>query len=80
MNLLDVLNGDSSPATAMCSRKGCRNAATAQLVWNNPKVHTPERRKIWLGCDEHTAWLEDYLRSRSLWRETLPLASDGERR
>jgi hypothetical protein len=79
MNLLDMLDGDNSAAAvAICSRKGCRNPATAQLVWNNPKVHTPERRKIWLGCGEHTGWLEDYLRSRSLWRETLPLVPGGD--
>lgn len=47
--------------------------ATTQLQWNNPKIHPPERRKIWLACDEHTSWLEEYLRTRGLWRQTLPL-------
>ncbi|HEY8295514.1 MAG TPA: acetone carboxylase [Micrococcaceae bacterium] len=81
MNLLDMLDGQSIPPRSVCSRKGCRSAASTQLLWNNPKIHTPERRKVWLACGEHTEWLEDYLRTRGLWRETLPLTaaagSDG---
>ena len=73
MNLLDMLDGQEAPAHAVCSRKGCRSRASMQLLWNNPKIHSPERRKIWLACDEHAAWLEDYLQTRGLWRETLPL-------
>ena len=23
------------------------------LAWNNPKLHTPDRRKTWLACDTH---------------------------
>ncbi|WP_449372827.1 hypothetical protein [Arthrobacter psychrolactophilus] len=82
MNIFDMLPGAQNPEatpapgteTPICSRKGCRAAATQQLLWNNPKIHTPERRKIWLACSEHVAWLEDYLQSRSLWKETLPLS------
>lgn len=82
MNIFDMLPGasplpeDGQPAETeapVCSRKGCRAPATTQLLWNNPKIHTPERRKIWLACTDHAAWLEDYLQSRSLWKETLPL-------
>ena len=67
--------GDPSagPAEAVCSRKACRAAAEWQLLWNNPKIHTPERRKIWLSCAEHRSWLEDYLQTRGLWKETLAL-------
>ncbi|MCQ9164668.1 MULTISPECIES: acetone carboxylase [unclassified Arthrobacter] len=65
------------PAGAVCSRKGCRNTATTLLLWNNPKIHTPERRKTWLACDEHAAWLQDYLQERSLWKETLPMTPEG---
>lgn len=77
MNLLDMTA--PGPAEAICSRKGCRTKATTQLLWNNPKIHTPERRKIWLACDEHAAWLQDYLQGRSLWKETLPLTSEEPR-
>lgn len=84
MNIFDMLPGgnplpgEGQPVpeeTPICSRKGCRAPATTQLLWNNPKIHTPERRKIWLGCDDHAAWLEDYLQSRSLWKETVPLTT-----
>lgn len=76
MNLLDMMGGEEPAQETVCSRKGCRAAATTQLLWNNPKIHTPERRKIWLACDDHAAWLEDYLQSRSLWKETRPLTAE----
>jgi hypothetical protein len=60
-------------AGAICSRKACRAQASWQLLWNNPKIHSPERRKTWLACAEHRGWLEDYLHTRGLWKETLPL-------
>lgn len=62
----------------MCSRKACRSNAVWQLLWNNPKIHTPERRKIWLACNEHRAWLEDYLQTRGLWKDTVALAPEAE--
>ncbi|SEE47008.1 hypothetical protein SAMN04489740_1493 [Arthrobacter alpinus] len=82
MNIFDLLPGDpnatpkpsDASVPAICSRKGCREIATMKLLWNNPKIHTPERRKTWLACSEHVAWLEDYLQSRSLWKETLPMS------
>jgi hypothetical protein len=55
-----------------CSARGCRNAATWQLRWNNPKLHTPERRKTWLSCDEHRARLGEFLAVRGFLRETEP--------
>jgi hypothetical protein len=43
---------------AICSAKGCHAAATWAVVWNNPKVHTPDREKVWAACDEHKQpWL-----------------------
>ena len=76
MNLFDLTgNGGGTVETAgtVCSRKACRAGAQWQLLWNNPKIHTPERRKIWLACGGHRAWLEDYLQTRGLWKETLAL-------
>ena len=84
MNIFDMLGGAAGASTpqtpessgfTVCSRKGCREQATVQLLWNNPKIHTAERRKIWVACDEHEQWLQDYLQSRSLWKSTLPLNS-----
>lgn len=52
---------DDSPATAICSAKGCRNPAAWSVVWNNPKLHTPDRRKVWLACEDHRQHLADFL-------------------
>ena len=48
-----------------CSARGCRSGATWQLLWNNPKLHTPDRRKTWLACDEHVDYLRGFLEARS---------------
>jgi hypothetical protein len=44
-----------------------------QLLWNNPKLHTPDRRKIWLACDEHRASLSEFLGVRGFLRDTRPI-------
>ena len=43
------------------------------LLWNNPKLHTPDRRKSWLACDEHRTTLGDFLAARSFLIETVTL-------
>jgi hypothetical protein len=43
------------------------------LRWNNPKLHTPERRKVWTACDEHRASLEDFLSLRGFLKETVSI-------
>jgi hypothetical protein len=81
MSLFDLAGSgapEAGPAEAVCSRKACRSLAEWQLLWNNPKIHTAERRKIWLACGEHRAWLEDYLQTRGLWKETMALPSAPE--
>ena len=81
MNIFDLAagaDGPGQPAVATCSRKACRSEASWQLLWNNPKIHTPERRKIWLACNEHRDWLEDYLQTRGLWKETVELVPEPE--
>ena len=57
----------------ICSAKGCQQVAVFDLQWNNPKIHTPDRRKHWLACDQHRAQLEKYLGSRGLLKEVEPL-------
>lgn len=51
-----------------CSAKGCAEPATWQLLWNNPKIHTPDRRKTWLACAEHRESLSEFLAARSFLR------------
>lgn len=57
----------------ICSSKGCTAAALHRVEWNNPKIHTPDRRKTWLACDEHEPTLRGFLAARGFHRETLPL-------
>ncbi len=61
------------PADLTCSARGCTAPATADVRWNNPKIHTPERRKHWLACPEHTESLSAYLSARGMFRELVPL-------
>lgn len=56
-----------------CSARGCRQPATWAIVWNNPKVHTPDREKIWTACDGHKQFLGDYLSARSFLTRIDPL-------
>jgi hypothetical protein len=35
-------------APLICSAKGCRAPARHALLWNNPSLHTPDRRKVWV--------------------------------
>ena len=55
-----------------CSSKGCRLPATWELLWNNPKLHTPDRRKVWLACDEHKESLSQFLGARQFLRDVVP--------
>jgi hypothetical protein len=58
----------------VCSGKGCRAPAAWALIWNNPRIHEPERRKVWLACDEHVEHLTNFLAARSFLREVVPFA------
>ncbi len=58
-----------------CSRAGCRATATQQVVWRNPRIHAPDREKVWLACDDHVEYLRDYLAARDFpveVREGIP--------
>ena len=48
----------------ICSRAGCREAAAWNVNWRNPRIHTIDRVKVWLACDEHADYLRDYLEAR----------------
>lgn len=56
----------------LCSAKGCRAVAEWALLWNNPKLHTPERRKVWLACEDHRVTLGEFLSVRGFLRQTVP--------
>ncbi|MFF3321600.1 hypothetical protein [Streptomyces sp. NPDC002889] len=60
-----------SNETPICSAKGCRAAAVWVLAWNNPKLHTPERRKTWLACEEHREYLSQFLGVRGFLKDVV---------
>ncbi|WP_051016090.1 hypothetical protein [Cellulomonas massiliensis] len=59
----------------VCSARGCRAEATWGLLWNNPKLHTPDRRKVWLACDEHRERLTQFLDVRGFVKDVVPAAA-----
>ena len=65
----------------VCSARGCQSSASWALRWNNPKLHTPDRRKVWLACEEHLASLSQHLDVRGFLREVVPAEhlADGAR-
>lgn len=79
MSIFAGLGGDPDPGAdsstdageATCSARGCRAPAVWAHRWNNPRIHTPERRKVWLACDEHRGSLADFLGSRGFLRDTV---------
>ncbi|MGH3322524.1 MAG: hypothetical protein ACRDN9_20580 [Streptosporangiaceae bacterium] len=69
--------GDQAgPEGLICSSRGCQRPAVHAVLWNNPKLHTPERRKTWLACDEHEPTLRSFLSARGFYKETQPLSAD----
>ncbi len=55
---------DVEAESAVCSRAGCRQAATWTVNWRNPRIHPLDRVKVWLACDDHVNYLRDYLTTR----------------
>jgi hypothetical protein len=47
-----------------CSSAGCREDAVWRVNWRNPRIHSPERVKVWLACPTHREHLTGYLASR----------------
>jgi hypothetical protein len=56
-----------------CSAKGCTADAAWALLWNNPRLHSPERRKTWTACEEHRDFLTQFLAARGFLRAVEPL-------
>lgn len=64
----------SADQTVICSAKGCRAHAAYGLLWNNPKLHAPERRKTWLACEEHADPLSDFLSKKGFLKDAVPVS------
>jgi hypothetical protein len=85
VSLLDALSGasplggsaslGSQPGEQECSRAGCRASATWTIGWRNPKIHTPDRVKVWVACDEHVAFLREFLAARDFPLAVAPFGT-----
>ena len=64
---------------AVCSRAGCRAAATWRIDWRNPRIHAADRRKTWVACDLDRDYLRDFLVTRDFPVEVAALEAAGER-
>ena len=65
---------DAKSEELLCSAKGCRAQAEHELRWNNPKIHTPDRRKVWLACEQHREQLSHFLDLRGFLRDVAPIS------
>jgi hypothetical protein len=58
-------------APLTCSAKACREDAVWALLWNNPGIHTADRRKVWLACAGHRSSLADFLGKRGFLKDIV---------
>ena len=72
---MDPWPARSAGGEQVCSAKGCRRDATQAVLWNNPKLHTADRRKVWLACEEHEKSLADFVALRGFLIEVVPVAA-----
>jgi hypothetical protein len=63
----------TDPEGLICSALGGRQPAAYDLHWNNPRIHTADRRKHWLACDDHRESLAQFLSARGFLKEAVPL-------
>ncbi len=59
-------------APLVCSAKGCRNPASWAVLWNNPRLHSPARRKVWPACEAHRESLAEFVRLRGFLKDVVP--------
>jgi len=45
----------------ICSARRCRSEPDWALAWNNPALHAPDYRKVWLACPAHLSELRAFL-------------------
>lgn len=69
----------TAPERHTCSRAGCRDEATAAIEWRNPRIHTGDRVKTWLACDEHVEVLREFLAARAFPLQVRALDASADR-
>lgn len=71
LDFVNVMGVQMDTDRPTCSAKGCRLDAEWELLWNNPKIHAPERRKTWLACEDHRVSLSDFLGARGFLKDVV---------
>jgi hypothetical protein len=69
--------GFGEPEALTCSRAGCSETAAWRIEWRNPKIHTEDRVKVWLACDEHVDYLREFLAARDFPLAVVPIDGAG---
>jgi hypothetical protein len=64
-------------ASTTCSRADCRNAGSWRLDWRNPRIHSTDRVKTWLACDDHVDYLREFLSARDFPLTVRPLEPES---
>jgi hypothetical protein len=67
--------GFGEPEALTCSRANCRETAVWRIEWRNPKIHSEDRVKVWLACDEHVDFLREFLAAREFPLRVVPVES-----
>lgn len=62
---------------AECSRAGCRDTAAWTIAWRNPRIHAADRRKVWVACNAHVAYLREFLSARDFPLEVRALVGEA---
>ncbi len=62
-----------------CSAAGCTEPAEFRVNWRNPRIHTPDRVKVWLACPAHEGTLAEYLGARGFPVRVTPLDVELDR-
>lgn len=65
------MTAGAHPDKLVCSAKGCRADAQHAVVWRNPLLHDPGRRKVWLACDAHREGLREFVQLRGFLLEVI---------
>lgn len=73
-----MIPGAEEVTRLVCSRRACGSAATRAVLWRNPRLHTADRTKVWLACDEHEAVLREHLALRAFPVRTCALSEIPE--
>jgi hypothetical protein len=71
--------GSIGPDELRCSRSGCHAAAVWNVNWRNPTIHSADRVKVWLSCDEHRDFFDGYFESRGFPVVVTPLGVTVEK-